>query len=165
MFISTTSLLPDYFSADSRLWVYASPRPFTTDEVQLIETASSDFLSQWKAHGKPVQGFVGIFLNQFLVLAADETQVLVSGCSTDQSVHFMQGLSAQLDLDLFDRLYLHFWKADSVIRIPLSDLQNSLKTGSMLSTDLYINTTVQTKAEFERAGLLSLQESWLKRYL
>lgn len=162
---STPSLLPDHFSADSRIWIYASPRPFSSDEVQLIETASSDFLSQWKAHGSPVQGFIGIFLNQFILVAADETQVVVSGCSTDQSVHFMQGLSNQLNLDLFDRLHLHFWKNDSVVRIPLNALEESLKTRSILPTDLYINTTVISKAEFEREGMIPLQESWLNRYL
>jgi hypothetical protein len=162
---SIPSLLPNHFSPESRLWIYASPRPYTTDEVQLIETASSNFLSQWKAHGKAVQGFLGIFLNQFILVAADETEVVVSGCSTDQSVHFMQGLSTQLNLDLFDRLHLYFWKDESVVRIPLNSLEESLKTGSILPTDLYINTTVLTKAEFEREGMIPLQESWLKRYL
>lgn len=162
---STPSLLPDHFSADSRIWIYASPRPFSSYEVRLIETASADFLSQWKAHGSPVQGFVGIFLNQFILVAADETRVAVSGCSTDQSVHFMQGLSTQLNLDLFDRLHLHFWKDESVVRIPLNVLEESLKTGSILPTDLYINTTVLTKGDFEHEGMIRLQESWLNRHL
>jgi hypothetical protein len=161
---SIPSLLPNHFSPESRLWIYASPRPFTTDEVQLIETASFDFLSQWKAHGKAVQGFLGIYLNQFIVLAADETEVVVSGCSTDQSVHWVQSIAQQLSIDLFDRTLISFWINEQVVSIRLDKLTEAIRQQIIRPDSLYINTTVLNKNEFEESGIIPANISWLKRY-
>ncbi len=164
MHTSTTSFLPDHFSADSRIWIYPSPGPFILNQVRLIETAGADFLSQWKAHGKEVQGFVGIFLNQFIVLAADETQVIVSGCSTDQSVHWVQSIAQQLSIDLFDRTMISFWINEQVMNVRLDSLTEAIQQEIIQPDSLYINTTVLNKNDFEQFGIIPANNSWLKRY-
>jgi hypothetical protein len=156
-----TSLLPEDFAGNSRVWIYQSPRLFSLSEALAIEEMLEAFARDWKSHGVPVKGYGNLFYGQFIVLMADETATGVSGCSTDSSVRLVKEIEQRFGVNLFDRLMLAFRIKDKVQMIPLSQLPYALENGFINEETPYFNNTVQTKAELEAKWLIPLKDSWL----
>lgn len=161
-----TDLLPADFAADSRVWIYQSPRLFFLSEALVIEEMLENFVRDWKSHGTPVKGYANLFYGQFIVLMADETATGVSGCSTDSSVRLIKEIEHRMGISLFDRLMLAFRIDDKVQMVPLSQVPYALGNGFIGPDTLYFNNTAATKAELESGWLIPLKDSWLAaRYL
>lgn len=161
-----TELIPAGFAADSRVWVYQSPRLFFLSEALVIEEMLATFVREWKSHGVPVKGYANLFYGQFIVLMADETATGVSGCSTDGSVRLIKEIEQRFGTPLFDRLMLAFRIKEKVQMVPLAQVPYALGNGFIGPDTLYFNNTVTTKAELETRWLIPLKDSWLaSRYL
>ena len=161
-----TELIPADFAADSRVWIYQSPRLFFLSEALVIEEMLENFVREWKSHGVPVKGFANLFYGQFIVLMADETATGVSGCSTDSSVRMIKEIEQRFGISLFDRMLLAFRVKDKVQMLPLPQVPYALENGLIGPDTLYFNNTVATKAELESRWLIPLKDSWLaSRYL
>ncbi|MFX7025331.1 hypothetical protein ABTI08_20805, partial [Acinetobacter baumannii] len=80
-----TTIIPNDFNDNSRVWIYQSSKLFTLEEAFAIEDMLIQFVSNWKSHGTPVKGYANLLFGQFIILMADETATGVSGCSTDSS--------------------------------------------------------------------------------
>jgi hypothetical protein len=156
-----TTLLPEDFAGNSRVWIYQSPRLFMLSEALAIEEMLEAFVRDWKSHGVPVKGYGNLFYGQFIVLMADETATGVSGCSTDGSVRLVKEIEQRFGIDLFDRLMLAFRIKEKVQMVPLSQLAYALENGFINEETLYFNNTVQTKGELEAKWLIPLKNSWL----
>jgi hypothetical protein len=156
-----STLLPEDFAGDSRVWIYQSPRLFMLSEALAIEEMLEAFVRDWKSHGVPVKGYGNLFYGQFIVLMADETATGVSGCSTDGSVRLVKQIEQRFGVDLFDRLMLAFLIKDKVQMIPLSQLSYALENGFVNEDTLYFNNTVLNKEELEVKWLIPLKDSWL----
>jgi hypothetical protein len=161
-----TDLIPADFAADSRVWIYQSPRLFFLSEALVIEEMLENFVREWKSHGVPVKGYANLFYGQFIVLMADETATGVSGCSTDGSVRLIKEIEQRFGTPLFDRLMLAFRIREKVQMIPLSQVPYALGNGFIGPETLYFDNTVTTRADLESRWLIPLKDSWLaSRYL
>ena len=161
-----TDLLPADFAADSRVWIYQSPRLFLLSEALAIEEMLESFVREWRSHSTPVKGYANLFYGQFIVLMADENATGVSGCSTDSSVRLIKEIEQRFGIPLFDRLMLAFRIKDAVQMIPLSQVPYAIENGFIGADTLYFNNTAATKAELETRWLIPLKDSWLaSRYL
>ncbi|HVI48267.1 MAG TPA: hypothetical protein VM802_25590 [Chitinophaga sp.] len=152
---------PGDFSPSSRVWIYQSNRPFNEQEILEINEQLHQFTAQWNAHGAPVKGWGGVVLNHVIVLIADETQTTVSGCSTDSSVRIIKSIERQYEVNMFDRLLLGFVVKDKVQLLPMAQVPYALEKGYIDENTLYLNNTVQTKAELDAKWLVPLRDSWL----
>src|SRR4051812_5183392 len=103
-----SDLLPNDFADNARVWVYQSSRAFIEKEEREINEQLLQFYSQWQAHGAPVKGWAKLLFRQFIVVMADETDVEVSGCSTDSSVRIVKSIERQYDVNFFDRMMITF---------------------------------------------------------
>src|SRR6185312_31814 len=102
------NIIPADFADNARIWVYQSSRPFIEKEEKEINEQLYHFYAQWEAHGEPVKGCAKLLYKQFIVIIADETDVHVSGCSTDSSVRIVKSIERQYDVNMFDRLVITF---------------------------------------------------------
>ncbi|RAJ81804.1 hypothetical protein CLV59_10427 [Chitinophaga dinghuensis] len=152
---------PEGFSPSSRVWIYQSNRPFNEQEVLEINEQLHQFTAQWNAHGDPVKGWGGVVMNHVIILIADETETVVSGCSTDSSVRIIKSLEKQYEVNLFDRLLLGFIVKDKVQLLPLAQVPYALEKGYIDENTLYLNNTVLNKADLDTKWLIPLKESWL----
>ena len=112
---------------NSRVWIYQSNREFTEKEIEFISTKAEEFINSWTRHGDDLKGSFTIKYNQFLVLAVDESFNNVSGCSIDASVHFIQALEKELQLNLMDKLNVTFKNGNHINLVRLSDFQKFAK--------------------------------------
>lgn len=67
------------FPLDSHLRVFHAPRGLSPDEKGHITTDLTEFVENWSAEKRPVTGAFEIVHDQFIVFAADETIVPLTG--------------------------------------------------------------------------------------
>ncbi len=155
------SLVPQDFSDNARVWIYQSSRAFVEKEVNEIDEQLQQFYTQWQSHGAPVKGWAKLLFNQFIVIMADETDVMVGGCSTDSSVRVIKSIERQYDVNMFDRLMLTFLVKDKAEMLPLNQVQYALDKGYLTADTLLFNNLVATKHDLMHSWLVPVKNSWL----
>jgi len=158
-------LLPADFHPASRVWIYQSNRPFSEQEELEINEQLHQFTAQWQAHGAPVKGWGKLLFNQVVVIVADESDTMVSGCSTDTSVRIIKSFENQYKVNFFDRLLLAFLVKDKLQLLPMAQLPYALEKGFIDENTIYLNNTVLTKQDLEQNWLVPLKNSWLAKKL
>lgn len=150
---------------NSRVWIYQSNREFTEKELEFISTKAEEFINSWTRHGDDLKGSYTIKYNQFLVLAVDESFNNVSGCSIDASVHFIQALEKELQLNLMDKMNVTFKNGNQINLVRLSDFQKFAKEHKITQETIVFNNMVATKEDFENSWEVPAKDSWHKRFL
>ncbi len=163
--MNTSNIFPAGFSPASRVWIYQSNRPFNEQEILEINEQLHQFTSQWNAHGAPVKGWGQVVLNQVIVLMADESQTIVSGCSTDSSVRIIKSIEQQYGVNMFDRLLLGFIVKDKIELLPMTQVAYALEKGYINENTIYLNNTVLTRQELDNNWLQPLKTSWVAKKL
>ena len=69
----TFSNLPD----SARIWIYGAERPLTSDEIRALQRHMEAFLTEWQSHGREVTPSWQLLYDRFVVIGADEANVLV----------------------------------------------------------------------------------------
>jgi len=156
------ALIPEDFDAGSRVWVYQSSRPFSQQQELEINEQLLHFYSQWQAHGAPVKGWAKLLFRRFIIIMADETDVTVSGCSTDSSVRVIKSIERQYDANLFDRLSITFLVKDQPEVLPMNQVQYAIDKGYINGETLLFNNLVATKQDLLKNWLQPLQFSWMR---
>lgn len=160
-----THLLPDDFHPLSRVWIYQCNRLFSIGEALQIEEMLENFVHNWTSHGHKVKGYANLFFGQFIIIMADESNTMVSGCSTDGSVRLIKAIEEKFSVDLFNRQLLAFRKNDKIEVLPLAQLKYAFTNDYINGNTIYFNNLVQTKQELESKWMIPVQESWLKNKL
>jgi hypothetical protein len=156
-----THLIPSHFAPTSRIWIYQSSRPFTSEESVQIQKSIDEFISGWTAHGAAVKGIGLIVFNQFILLVADESRTQVSGCSTDSSVHFIQQLQQAWNTDFFNRRTLAVWIQDKVHLFDMGDIPKAMENQSIDAETLYFNNLVGTLQDWRNHWIQPIKNSWI----
>lgn len=165
-----SGFLPDLikdgrFSPESRLWIYVAERPLTETECAHAASALRTFTESWTAHHNALKAGAEIWNSQLLLLVVDESQAGASGCSIDKSVHFLEQLAEQLQVDLFDRMRFGWIDADGGVHIQqLNTLPSLVQSGAVQPSTLMVNTLVKTLGELEQNWLVPFNESWQARF-
>jgi hypothetical protein len=152
-------------SDTSRVWIYQATRIFTAGEESIIAEQLEAFCEQWAAHGHPLKTSFKVVHHQFIILAADESYHLPSGCSIDSSVHVIKSLQTKTGIDFFDRTLIAFKLMDEVKLFPLTRLKDEFTNGTLTPESLSFNNLVATKLEWQNNWLVPAKNSWLARYL
>lgn len=150
-------------SDSSRLWIYQCNRSFSELELQDISNQISEFLTSWTAHGADLQAGFEIKYKRFIVIALDQNKNHATGCSIDTSVHFIQGLETQYNIDLLDKLNVSYKQGEFIAYKTLKDFKKMAKDRAVSSKTVVFNNLVQTKAEFLEFWEVPASESWHAR--
>jgi len=156
-----TDLLPAGFDDHARVWIYQSSRAFIEQEEREVNEQLYQFYSQWQAHGAPVKGWAKLLFRQFVVMMADETDVAVSGCSTDSSIRVIKSLERQYDVNFFDRMMITFLVKNKAEMLPFTQVQYAIDKGYINGDTLLFNNIAVTKKELLEKWLVPLNKSWL----
>lgn len=152
-------------SDQSRVWVYQADREMTDEEINLIELNMQRFVEQWAAHGKELFAGFSIVAPYFLIIAVDDTKIPPSGCSIDASVHFIQDLQKELNIDFFNRLNVVYVEREEIQMAPVGELVEKIKAGAV-SSDIHIyQNLVDHKSDLENNWLIPLNRSWVAQQL
>ena len=114
--------LPD----TARIWIYQSNRSFSPDELAEIKQKTKEFLEQWTAHGTALKAGFELKYKRFLVIGLDQPQT-ATGCSIDASVHFIQQLEKDYQVDLLDKLNVSYKQGEFIAYKALKDFKKMAK--------------------------------------
>ena len=149
------------FSDQSRIWIYLSDRAFNEAEVSTLQQLLGQFCIQWTAHGTNLKARGEVLHHRFIVLMVDETAAGASGCSIDKSVHFIQEVEKEFEVQLFNRM-IFAWKDEQEIHVSsLSDLQKLFDHENINTNTIVFNTLVTSKKDFDKRFQIPLGESWM----
>ncbi|WP_432410597.1 ABC transporter ATPase [Rasiella sp. SM2506] len=150
---------------NSRVWVYQSNRKFSDEEVAVISEKAIEFLTQWTAHGSTLEAGFEIKYNRFIVFGLNQENASASGCSIDASVHFIQQLQREFDVDLLDKMNVTFYNGDFIAHKSLADFKKMAKAKSVSPNTVVFNNLVNTKEEYLENWEVPAKESWHNRFL
>lgn len=152
--------LPD----DSRIWIYQANRSFSETEISEIEDKLKTFLNDWTAHGANLQAGFEIRYRRFIVIGLNQSLNQATGCSIDASVHFIQQLEKDYEVDLMDKMNVSFKQGEFVTYKPLIDFRKLVKNKSVSANTIVFNNLVLNKAEYQEHWEVPASESWHSRF-
>ncbi|UPS90938.1 MULTISPECIES: ABC transporter ATPase [unclassified Bizionia] len=153
--------LPD----ESRVWIYQANRTFTEVELEEIEAKLNTFVENWTAHGSDLQAGYTIKYKRFIVLALNQNLNKATGCSIDASVHFIQGLEKEYNVDLMDKMNVSYKQGDFVAYKTLTDFRQMAKDRAVSKNTIVFNNLVNNIAEFKEYWEVPASESWHSRFV
>jgi len=153
--------LPD----SSRVWIYQVNRSFSDQELQEIKTQSEDFITQWTVHGADLKASFEIRYKRFIIFGLDQELNTVSGCSIDASVHFIQQLEKQYNVELLDKMNVSYKQGEFIAYKNLIDFRKMAKEKAVSPNTIVFNNLVNTKAEYLSDWEVPASESWHNRFL
>lgn len=153
-------------SPSSRVWIYASDKPFADAEVPELRTKLKYFAQQWVSHNRQLMADADVLHNRFVVLMVDESQADASGCSIDKSVAFLKALQAEYGVDLFNRMIFSYQDVQGGVHSVDRDAFARLYATEQINDDtLVFDPLVATKADLDQAFVKKLSQSWHKRMI
>ncbi|MGY0392383.1 ABC transporter ATPase [Bizionia sp. KMM 8389] len=160
-------MLVDFSSLpeESRVWIYQANRTFTDTEIEEIQNKLNNFIENWTAHGADLQGGFTIKYKRFIVLALNQNLNKATGCSIDASVHFIQELEKDYQVDLMDKMNVSYKQGDFIAYKTLSDFRKMAKDRAISKNTIVFNNLVNNIAEFNEHWEVPASESWHGRFV
>ena len=146
----------------SRVWIYQADRALTPTESEQIASEIKTFVSQWLAHKAKVIGDGALLYDRFVILAADEDKLQVSGCSIDSTVRFIKELGAKHKVNFFDRFYTCYVKDGKVEGTDFESFKQLIANGSVSDEAIVFNNLVIKLGDMDTKWQIPLSQSWQK---
>ena len=150
---------------EARVWIYQANRSFSEEELEEIKAKLTNFINQWTAHGSDLQASFEIKYKRFIVIAVDQSSQAATGCSIDASVHFIQQLEKDYNVDLMDKMNVSYKQGEYVAYKDLKAFRKMAKDRAVTGNTIVFNNLVATKAEFLENWEVPAKESWHGRFL
>ncbi|WP_163515826.1 ABC transporter ATPase [Gelidibacter japonicus] len=150
---------------ESRVWIYQANRSFTDDEISEIKSKLDIFITNWTAHGADLQAGYLIKYKRFIVIAINQGLNAATGCSIDASVHFIQQLEKDYDVDLMDKMNVSYKQGDFIAYKNLLDFKKMAKEKAVSKNTIVFNNLVNNIAEFNENWEVPASESWHSRFI
>ncbi len=152
-------------SQQSRVWIYQANRLLTIDEVNFISKKITAFVAGWTAHDRPLKAFAEVRENLFILFYVDESESIIGGCGIDKSVHSIQDIGHELNVDFFDRTKVAYLYENNIHLAALGELKNLFSKKNITDNIIVFNNTIQTKNELETLWKIPLAKSWVFKRL
>ena len=148
----------DNISEDARIWIYPSKDILSEEDQVLIINKVSIFLNQWEYHQKPLLSAVSIKEDRFVIVALDDSQYGVGGCSIDALQRLFLDIENDMKLSLLNRFNI-FCEIDNHIQcVHLSDISNTVNKETR-----FFDLTIQKKSDID-SYLKPISDGWCNRY-
>ncbi len=149
----------------SRVWIYQANRSFTENEIEEIKSKLDVFIENWTAHGSDLQSGYEVKYKRFIVIALNQNLNVATGCSIDASVHFIQQLEKEYNIDLMDKMNVSYKQGEYVAYKTLIDFKKMAKKRAVSKNTIVFNNLVANKAEYLENWEVPASESWHSRFL
>jgi len=149
----------------SKIWIYQANRSFTDNEIEEIKSRLDVFIENWTAHGSDLQSGYEVKYKRFIVIALNQNLNMATGCSIDASVHFIQQLEKDYNVDLMDKMNVSYKQGEFIAYKTLVDFKKMAKQRAVSKNTIVFNNLVANKAEYLENWEVPASESWHNRFL
>ena len=149
----------DTLNDSSRLWLYGSETEFTKQQKEHISEKLTTFLESWEYHQQKLTASFKISENRFIIIALDDREYGVGGCSMDGLQRLIQTFENDLSISLMNRLNVFCKIGEEIQCIP------SFKLKSVANSEtLFYDLTIQKKTDLH-TFLKPISEGWCSRFV
>ncbi len=149
----------------SRVWIYQANRSFTESELEEISSKLNTFIENWTAHGSDLQSGYEIKYKRFIIIGLNQNLNNTSGCSIDTSVHFIQQLEQDYNVDLLDKMNVSYKQGEFIAYKTLKDFRKMAKQKAVSKNTIVFNNLVTNITEYKENWEVPASESWHNRFL
>lgn len=149
----------------SKVWIYQANRSFSEQEQEEIKSKVEVFLNNWTSHGSDLQAAYEFKFKRFLVFALNSDLNKATGCSIDASVHFIQQLEKEYNVDLLDKMNVSYKQGEFIAYKSLTDFRKMAKEKAVSKNTIVFNNLVTNKAEYLENWEVPASDSWHSRFL
>lgn len=149
----------------SKVWIYQANRSFSEREQKEISSKLDAFIENWTAHGSNLQASYEIKHKRFIILALNQHLNAASGCSIDASVHFIQQLEQDYNVDLLDKMNVSYKQGEFIAYKTLTDFRKMAKQKAVSKNTIVFNNLVTNIAEYKENWEVPAKDSWHNRFL
>jgi len=140
------------FSDQSKIWIYSFDHNLSEEEIKAVTEVLTKFIPNWNSHGDPVKGDFVVVYNRFVILCADNSE-MISGCSIDSSVRVFKDLKQKQNLDALNQDLLFFRYLDNeIFSADRREFQDMVNAGKIDSKSIVFNNTIQTLRELRKGA-------------
>lgn len=150
---------------ESRVWIYQANRSFNEQELEEIKEKLNVFIENWTAHGSDLQSGYTIEYKRFIVIGVNQAMSQATGCSIDASVHFIQQLEKDYNVDLMDKMNVSYKQGEYVAYKTLTDFRKMAKDKAVSKNTIVFNNLVANVGEFKENWEVPASESWHSRFV
>ena len=154
-----------HLPANARVWIYQADRAFSEAESTQISEEIKTFVSQWLAHKAKVIGDGALLYDRFVILAADEEKLQVSGCSIDSTVRFIKELGGRYQVNFFDRFYTCYVQGEAVHGTDFESFKKLVADGTITDGTIVFNNLVTAIDTLHLQWQIPLSQSWHKKFV
>jgi len=155
----------DTLPEESRVWIYQANRSFSETEISEIEEKLKVFIEAWTAHGQDLQSGFKVVYKRFIVIALNQNLNAATGCSIDASVHFIQQLEQDYNVDLMDKMNVSYKQGEFIAHKSSIDFKKMAKQKAVSKKTIVFNNLVTNIAEFKENWEVPASDSWHSRFL
>ena len=150
---------------NARVWLFSAPRAFTDDERARIASTFDTVMGKWVVKQERIRGCWSFVEDRFVLVGADETPVLLDGCSVDAMMSWVARIERELGLRLVDRALVHYRDRDGAIQsLGRGDFVALYRDGKIADDTPVFDTAIsRVDALRDRRFELPLGESWHAR--
>lgn len=150
--------------SNAKIWIYQSDKPLTAAQQEKIDFILTNFTNSWDAHGAPLKASFQILHSIFIVIGVDQDYNASSGCSIDKSLHIIQHIQNELELNLLDRLVLSYENNNGVALTKSTFIKDLIAKNEIKKDTFVFNNLINSKNELETSWKVKATESWIARY-
>lgn len=156
----------DSLSPDARVWVFGASVPLDENGRKQLLAVVDEHLSQWRAHGVPLQCARDFRDDRFLAVAVDESATGASGCSIDGLFRTLQQLQSSLGTTLVGGGPLFYRNAaGDVACVDRAGFRDAVSAGVISDSTPVFDLTVATADAWQREFERPASTSWHARLL
>ena len=149
--------------SNGRIWIFGCSSPLSGTEQKEISSYMNEFCAQWAAHGNALQSKFDIRYDRMLILKVNEDFEPASGCSIDTAMDAFRQVDNKYQLDLFNRMRLHFLERSDLKVVMMADLSEALRAGEITADSLFLDSSISNAQEWEERWERPLKDSWLSK--
>ncbi|QDO94823.1 ABC transporter ATPase [Formosa sediminum] len=153
--------LPD----TSKVWIYQANRSFTDQELEEIKSKLDVFIENWTAHGADLNAGYDLKYKRFIIIGLNQEVNQATGCSVDASVHFIQQLEKEYNVDLLDKMNVSYKQGEFVAYKTLTEFRKMAKDKAVSKNTIVFNNLVTNIAEYKENWEVPASDSWHNRFL
>jgi hypothetical protein len=150
----------DSLGDDSRVWVFGSARKLTDKESASLLTRVDEFLTDWKAHGEPLNAGRMFSENRFLTIAVDQHTAYASGCSIDGLFRSLKDLETEFGTSLVDRSLVYYSDEQGAQAVDRDEFSRLAATGKVRGDTPVFDPTVTQLGEWRARFQSRAENSW-----
>ena len=151
----------DKISGNARCWIYTLEN-INRNVSEEINKFLTKLCENWMTHGQPVKASYKIYNGSYIILFAEKS---ISGCSIDDANRSIREKLNELSIGIMPNSKIGIFNDDKLVYYDRLSLINKLKEGKVDIYKKMINTTIQTKEDFNKKWILEINNSWLVNFI